>query len=461
MSNQLVWFRNDLRIADHQALSQAIDIAKSTDSECFALYLWSENQLLSQGAGINRFRAIEQALNSLKDSLANIGIRLNIITVSSWQDSADALLKFVQHHQITDIHCHFEPGYDEYNRDKNAKIALGSQCNFIRYNDLFLIHPAQNLNKQKDFYRVFSAYKKSTLVKLQSELTAPRPAPTFKHPINVEPVNLNLISQWENPLNLPTTEKNAHDRLEIFLENECNYADQRDIPSVDGTSKLSVALSLGILTSRQIAWALLDTHKSLSESTYFSEIIWREFYKYLTYFRNDLCIGKPFNEKWDKFPWRSDMNLLECWQKGQTGVPIVDAAMHQLNQTGWMHNRLRMVTAMYLTKIMQLDWRVGEKYFASQLADFDFCANNGGWQWVASTGVDAVPYFRIFNPHQQSKRFDPDGKFIRKYLPELGLISSKEIHDPDMTKYSQTEYPSAILDYKAARTDTLNLFKSL
>ncbi len=461
MSNQLVWFRNDLRIHDHEPLTAATQLATQSGSQCHALYIYAEDQLRQHGAGNNKLAAIQQALDELNSSLAQIGIRLHLIEIRSWQDCAVTISTYCEQHRISGIHCHYEPGYDEFKRDQSVALTLPESVKFQRYNDLFFCHPKQKLNKQGDYYRVFTAYKKSTLAALQNQLTPPLTAPLFKQAVQPAPLNVAGRYSWQNPLELAVTESEAHIHLASFVENEKRYGEQRDIPSIDGTSKLSVALSLGSISANQIAWAVQQSGQRLSESTYFSEILWREFYKYLLYFRPELCLGKPFNTKWDQFPWQYDHNQLKRWQDGKTGIPIVDAAMRQLNSTGWMHNRLRMVSAMYLVKIMQMDWRLGESYFASQLADFDFAANNGGWQWVASTGVDAVPYFRIFNPHQQAKRFDPQGAFVRNYVPEIASLGGKDIFTPDTTDRHRFNYPAPVVDYAVARSDTLQKFKSL
>ena len=189
------------------------------------------------------------------------------------------------------------------------------------------------------------------------------------------------------------------------------------------------------------------------------ELIWREFYQVVIFNFPNVCRGKPFKANTDQLPWRYDPQLLTAWQQGQTGFPIVDAGMRQLNETGWMHNRVRMICAMFLTKNLFIDWRLGERYFSEHLIDGDFAANNGGWQWCASTGTDAVPYFRIFNPTEQSKRFDPTGAYIRHYCPELGDFNEHEIHNPP--ELFRGNYPAPIVNYKLSREYTLAAFKKL
>ena len=192
-----------------------------------------------------------------------------------------------------------------------------------------------------------------------------------------------------------------------------------------------------------------------------NRIIWREFYKYITYHFTHVSKGKSFNTKYDHISWRDDEASFLKWCEGKTGVPIIDAAMRQLNETKWMHNRLRMITAMFLSKNLLIDWRKGERYFMENLIDGDFCSNNGGWQWSASTGVDAAPYFRIFNPITQSEKFDPDGKFIKKFVPELIDCPSIEIHNPSKETRSSLNYPEMIVDLKSSRLRAIDAFKSI
>ena len=235
---------------------------------------------------------------------------------------------------------------------------------------------------------------------------------------------------------------------------------------------MSPYLGLGVISARQCITAALDAgnisdinriERNEGVAIWITELIWREFYHHIVYFHPDVCRHKPFQLKTDKIPWRYDDNLLEAWENGMTGFPIVDTGMRQLLQTGWMHNRLRMVTAMFLSKILLLDWRLGEKHFMMHLVDGDFAANNGGWQWCASTGTDAVPYFRIFNPTTQSQRFDPEGNFIRQFCPELSNLDNKTIHAPFTfgVENDRLNYSEPIVDYKMMRNKTIEIFKRL
>jgi deoxyribodipyrimidine photo-lyase len=266
----------------------------------------------------------------------------------------------------------------------------------------------------------------------------------------------------------PAGEEYAHSQLEQFIqERSYEYDKRRDFPGEQGTSVLSPYLAIGAISTRQCLQSAVNENRgSLDEGqpgivSWINELIWREFYRHILASDESLCRFKPFKPETDNLPWRHDQQQFELWKVGKTGYPIVDAAMRQLNETGWMHNRLRMVVSMFLTKHLFIDWRWGEWYFMSKLVDGDFASNNGGWQWSASTGVDAVPYFRIFNPTRQSIRFDPDGNFIRRFVPELRSLSSKHIHQPSNEQALALGYALPMVDHKEATGQTKLYFSQL
>ena len=246
------------------------------------------------------------------------------------------------------------------------------------------------------------------------------------------------------------------------------YKETRDFPSVKGPSYLSVHLRFGTVSIRALAQAAFDGHAqgNVGASTWLGELIWRDFYMQVLHHHPHVA-KRAFKPEYDAIKWETGATakiLFEAWCKGQTGYPLVDAAMHQINQTGYMHNRLRMVVASFLTKDLGIDWRWGADYFAEKLIDFDLSANNGGWQWASSSGCDAQPYFRIFNPTSQSEKFDPQGKFIRRYLPVLAALPDKAIHAPWLATPVDlmaagvelgVNYPRPIVDHATARTTTL------
>ena len=260
-------------------------------------------------------------------------------------------------------------------------------------------------------------------------------------------------------------EKAAIEILENFFENKISdYKVARDFPAQDSTSKLSVYLSSGIISAKKCVSKLLEISEDspgTGEYSWFNEIIWREFYKYIIFHYPRVSMRKSFNEKYDQVKWRDDEEDFVAWTKGETGFPIIDAAMKQLLNTGWMHNRLRMIVAMFLSKNLLIDWKRGEEFFMQNLIDGDHASNVGGWQWSASTGVDAAPYFRIFNPITQSEKFDKEGLFLKHYLPNLESLSKKEIHNPDIELRKELNYPMPITDLSSSRKRAIEVFSKI
>jgi len=336
--------------------------------------------------------------------------------------------------------------------------------------DSQLINPNKVKNNSGQPFKVFTPYSKKIRALLTPEILQEEPEPLKQ--------NRKIIDEDEIPSfddtydkefnfsidNYPVTEKSAANRLEEFVETSISdYKELRDIPSLSSTSNLSSSFAIGLVTSKQAINQVFSSSDGTGtgQFAWVNEIIWREFYKYITYHYPHVSKGKSFNPKYDLISWREDEDSFIKWCEGKTGIPIVDAAMRQLNQTKWMHNRLRMITAMFLSKNLLIDWRKGERYFMENLIDGDFCSNNGGWQWSASTGVDASPYFRIFNPITQSEKFDPDGKFIKKFVPELIDCPSNEIHNPSIETRSSLNYPEMIVDLKSSRLRAIDAFKSI
>jgi len=268
-------------------------------------------------------------------------------------------------------------------------------------------------------------------------------------------------------LKLPTGMSGGARLLDDFLARIDRYQDARDFPAQKGPSYLSVHLRFGTVSIRQLAAAAWQ-QGGHGAQTWLSELIWRDFYHQILWHRPDVAAGHAFKRQYDALPWLNPPGHFEAWCEARTGYPLVDAAMRQLNQTGYMHNRLRMVAASFLTKDLLVDWRRGERYFADKLIDFDLAANSGGWQWAASVGCDAQPWFRIFNPVTQSERFDAQGQFIRRYLPELAKVSDKYIHAPWTMPAAEQQRtgcvvgrdtPAPIVDHAAQRALALALFR--
>jgi deoxyribodipyrimidine photo-lyase len=266
----------------------------------------------------------------------------------------------------------------------------------------------------------------------------------------------------------PAGESAAGARLDAFADGVIDaYRDERDFPSLPATSCLSPYLAAGVLSAGQALRAALAANQGELESgkagaaTWINELLWREFYQHLLAACPALSMHQPMKPETAAVPWRDAPDDLRAWQQGRTGLPIVDAAMRQLLALGWMHNRLRMVTAMFLTKNLLIDWRLGEAWFMAHLVDGDLAANNGGWQWSASTGADSVPYFRVFNPLSQSRKFDPRGVFLREWLPELAHLDDNAIHDPSPMERAAAGYPAPIVDLPQSRLRALEAFGNL
>jgi len=260
----------------------------------------------------------------------------------------------------------------------------------------------------------------------------------------------------------------ARTLFEDFTHRMEHYRDARNFPSVKGVSYLSAHLRFGTISIRALAGHAWAFHNTGAE-TWLSELIWRDFYFMILHHHPRVANGAAFKQEFNAIAWPDNADYFAAWCDVRTGYPLVDAAMRQLNQTGYMHNRLRMVAASFLVKDLLVDWRKGEAYFAQKLLDFDLSANNGGWQWAASTGCDAQPWFRIFNPVTQSEKFDAEGKFIRKYVPELTACDAKEIHSPwnmsisrqqDINVVIGRDYPAPIVDHAVMRLRALDLYKS-
>ena len=354
---------------------------------------------------------------------------------------------------------------NEQARDQQC-IDLG--VNLTLFESDVIVPKGKVLTQSDEMFKVFTPFKRAWLKYIrdygfnyspkliQTELSQKQNTRTDANQDNTASASWPLVDVVEQHV------------VPAFIQDKLAYYDeQRDFPAIKATSGLSPYLAIGAISPRYLLRLILNKHPDILMSpdlplfTWINELAWRDFYRHLIFHNPRLCKHQCFNEKYQSTLWPYNERYFNAWCNGKTGYPLVDAAMRQLNQTGWMHNRLRMVVASFLTKHLLIDWRHGEKYFMQQLIDGDLAANNGGWQWAASTGCDAQPYFRIFNPILQSKRFDPNGDFIRKYVPELAEVPTKEIHFPHgyIKKQNVNMYWPAIVDHKEAREAALNFYK--
>lgn len=464
----IVWFRNDLRSRDNPAL-----YAAAQQGPCLGVFFVCMQQWQAHGHGANKIVYLRESLLSLQKNLARLNIPLLVIEAGTFAQVAGHLLALCKKQHANQVFYNQEYELNEHRRDQQVNQLLhqqGIHCH--SFHDQCLIAPGQCLTQQGHYYSVFTPFKRAWLQKISTQYQPPLPAPKTQTKINVTlpawPDNFMQLKASADLSNTPCGERLAHQQLEHFIQTDLhNYQAQRDFPALNATSHLSSALACGVLSLRQcLHGAVLENNGEFvsgrsGPDTWISELIWREFYKHIIFGFSHINRGQAFKTETDKLPWLHNSAHLQAWQSGNTGYPLVDAAMRQLLHTGWMHNRLRMVTAMFFSKNLMLDWRLGEHFFMQHLTDGDFAANNGGWQWSASTGVDAAPYFRMFNPTAQSEKFDPNGDFIRTWVPELRELSKKQIHNPSPELRERYGYSQPIVDYAQSRARVLGAFKTL
>ncbi len=469
---QLIWLRSDLRQHDNTALSAAAERGPTV-----AMYLISPEQWLAHDDAPCKVDFWLRNLRTLSDSLMQLKIPLLVRTATTWEQAPAVLLEVCQHLGIEDVHVNQEYGIHETRRDQAVAAALQDQgIGFHSYLDQLLFAPGSILTQSGNYFQVFSQFRKVCYNRLHMALPKIVAAPKVQAAVQIERDDLpTSIPGFETPSQTlrqlwPAGENEAQERLMRFASEQIHYyQDERDFPAKPGTSQLSAYLAAGVISPRQCLHAALQSNNGEFESgnpgvfTWISELIWREFYKHILVGYPRVSKHRAFKLETEFVPWRNAPSDLAAWKEGRTGLPIIDAAIRQLLATGWMHNRLRMVVAMYLTKNLLIDWREGERFFMRHLIDGDLAANNGGWQWSASTGTDSVPYFRIFNPLSQSERFDPEGRFIKHWLPELAALNKKEVHNPASAGglFGVADYPSPIVDLKQSRERALSAFKNL
>jgi len=477
--HHIFWFRKDLRLTDNHALSQFLKDANSSESFSF-IYIKNENSY--RYFGEKRINFLYECLEELKNDLSEYSAKLQIFSGKSEEVFKRIL---VEKNPVTVyVNEQAEPYCKE--RDNTVKELIeNSEGRFISFTDTTLFKPGEIKNGDGNQYKVFTPFKNNAL-SILTKVHYEKKECEFQKSDNRKEFVFESIPEFkienERPeLNrsefLKGGRKEGLKLLKNFYENKIHrYKSDRDFPSLNGTSFLSAHLHFGTVGIREAfrtAKIKLDKIKSNSDikevETWINELLWREFYYHIT-FHNPQLTYQSFKKEYDDLKWNYDENEFFKWCEGKTGYPIVDAGMRQLNTEGWMHNRIRMIAAMFLTKDLFIDWRLGEKYFAERLIDLDFSSNNGGWQWSASTGVDAQPYFRIFNPYLQSKKFDPNGDYIRKYVPELSSLPVEFVHEPQIMNSAEQEkykviigkdYPYPMTDHKAAKDIAIRNFKEV
>ena len=463
----LVWLRNDIRMDDNPALKTAFEECDSVIS----VYAWSPEQLKKHNEANIKQDFLVQNLKSLAANLNAVNVPLLIRESESFHTVKDEIANLIQEHSINKIYWNKEFALDEINRDKGVHDALEAQSVEIQiFNDQIIYEPGFLRTGQDNPFSVFTPFKRRWIENFDMKfLDIAFDYPTkdkLNFESNVDTFDFGFTSTHGVDMNLwPIGEASALDRVNDFLDNKAvDYSKNRNDPILDGTSRISPYLALGIISSKRcILEGLKKNNFELSSGNigitkWIDEIVWREFYRNIMYSFPKVSKGQPFQDYTKNIEWVFNEDHLNAWKNGNTGFPLIDAAMRQLLHEGWMHNRLRMVVAMFFTKNMLHDWRLGEAYFMQNLIDGDFASNNGGWQWSSSTGTDAAPYFRIFNPVTQSKNFDKEGLFIKKYVPELQDLDKSVIHDPPVEHRKYCNYPLQILDLKESRVRAIEVF---
>ena len=470
INNSLVWLRRDLRLYDHNALYQALKNSKSVYC-CFIFDIKILDKLSIKND--RRIDFIWHALKEIKVDLISQGSDL-IVEIGNPVILIPSLIKKYECSALF-----FNKDYEKYAIDRDKKIADDLQKNNIKtykYKDQVIFEEKEILTQNNSPYTVFTPYKNNHLKKIFNEGITQFDCDHYK--VNLSKFKYKPLQSLKeigfeksniSSMNLPLGTQGGITLIKDFKTRIKNYNHNRNFPGVKGVSYLSVHNRFGTVSIRHLAKIALE-NDSEGSSTWLNELIWRDFYFQILSNFPHIEDGKAFKFKYNNLKFENDEKKFNAWINGQTGFPIVDAGMRQLNLTGFMHNRLRMIIACFLVKDLLIDWRWGEKYFADHLIDYDLSANNGGWQWAASTGCDAQPYFRIFNPLLQSEKFDPDGKFIKKYVPELGLLNKKEIHQPTVFFNKSPnnfpiklglDYPFPIVNHADQKPKIMALFKNV
>lgn len=423
----IFWFRRDLRLDDNAGLYHAL----KSSNPVVPIFIFDTNILdqLDNKADA-RVEFIHSAISSMQQQLEKHGSTLHVLH----GNPVDSFTALIKKYKIAEVFTNHD--YDPYAVARDKKIISllkENDIQFHSYKDQVVFEKDEVIKDNGEPYTVFTPYSRKWKSLLEEFHLKSYPVKKYSKNFYPQPTkkipSLKQLGFEITGMKFPSPNPN-----EDLIK---HYGKQRDFPGIKGTSRIGIHLRFGTVSIRKLA----TKAKKLSE-TYLNELIWRDFYHMILWHFQYVGKGKSFKPAYDKIEWRRDNGEFEKWCNGETGYPIVDAGMRELNETGFMHNRVRMITASFLCKHLLLDWRLGEAYFAEKLLDFDLAANNGGWQWAAGSGCDAAPYFRIFNPYLQTKRFDPDFAYIKKWVPE----------------FQEFSYPQPIVDHEFARKRCLEVY---
>jgi deoxyribodipyrimidine photo-lyase len=474
----MMWFRSDLRVHDNTALTRA---CASSDDGVVAVFCVCPRQWREEHDwGGPKAGFVMRQVRALHGRLETLNIPLKIVRTPDFGGVPAALVGLARSAGCDRLFFNREYEWNERRRDEAVVDAFeDAGLEAHGSHDQVLFEPGTILTKSNNsFYGVYSPFKRACWKRYGEEFEAaggwrvletPERVKSIKIDADAVPGSVEGFDDAGIDWGLwPAGEGAALERLGAFAQNRIgSYKEARDFPARDETSRVSAYLAAGVLSPRQCMQAALDANGGVIDGGdpgavgWMEEILWREFYRHVLVGFPRVSRDRNFNAVYDGLSWRDAPADLEAWKAGRTGYPIVDAAMRCLTRTGWMHNRLRMIVAMFLTKHLLIDWREGERHFMRHLVDGDLAANNGGWQWSASTGTDAQPYFRIFNPTSQSEKFDPEGVFIREWVPELSGVTGKAIHEPHRNAAGDLNgYPEPIVGQKEGRERALAAFKA-
>lgn len=470
----LFWLRRDLRLSDNRGLAEATRRA----GRVIPVFVFDTNILEDlDNPADRRITFIHESMREMQIALRDMDSDLVVL-------HGDPAKLIPQLAARTDAEAVFtNRDYEPYAavRDDAVKQRLADDGRALfDFKDQVIFERDELVTQAGEPYKVYTPYANSWRQQFEEDenfgkspaaeevpeyerLARRRSLRGLSDPWTLEDLGFEQQELWLRP-----GEEAARQQLEEFIPLMASYKEKRDFPAQDATSGLSAHLRFGTISIRELVRSA-RAQDSPGARTWLSELIWREFYQMLLY-HYPRVVSHSFKSEYDAIRWPGTEAHFQAWCEGKTGYPIVDAAMRHFNATGWMHNRLRMVVAMFLTKDLLVDWRLGEAYFAAHLLDYDLASNNGGWQWSASTGADGAPYFRIFNPVRQSKRFDSDGAFIREHLPELRGFEGDAVHWPhDADMFAQREagcvlgedYPHPVVDHFEQKDKAISLFKSI
>lgn len=423
----LFWFRRDLRLNDNTGLYYALQ----QEENILPLFIFDKNILdkLEDKADA-RVEFIHDQITKISSELADKGSSILV----KYGDPVEIHKDLMAEYDITAVYANRD--YEPYAKDRDSaidKLLSEKKIPFLTFKDQMIYEPGEIFNGSGGFYKVFTPFSRVWLSKFKEDNIESLSYFHWKNLFPTDPMPVISLSEMgfeKTKIKIPTQTANE--------ELISHYDQNRNFPAKPGTSRLGIHLRFGTISIRELALKAASLN-----DTYLTELIWREFYMMILAF-NPQVVDQAFKPAYDQIPWLNNEEQFDAWCQGKTGYPIVDAGMRELNQTGFMHNRVRMIVASFLTKHLLIDWRWGEAYFAKKLLDYELSSNNGGWQWAAGTGTDAQPYFRVFNPESQTEKFDKDLKYIKKWVPEFG----------------SNDYPKPIVDHKFARQRAIDTYKS-